>query len=409
MTTPRDAGRVVIVGAGLAGYSAALQLRTLGHDGPIALVDSESTAYDRPPLSKRLFGDDFTIDALAFATHEALAEKDITTHFGSAAVALDPAAPSVSLRGGSHLEADTVLLTVGGRARSLPIPGIDLPGVHMLRTFEDAVAIRERVSPGVRAVVIGAGLIGAELTSSLRIAGADVTLVDPVQVPLIPAIGEALATRLHDMHTERGVEVIVGVTAEISQSAEHLQVEVDAGPTLPADLVIVGVGLVPNVELAAAAGLDIDNGVLVDESARTSAPGVFAAGDVARLRDSSGTLHRREEHWEAAETSGKHAAYGMLGLDAPARGAPWFWSDRHDVHLEAVGRLSGSGKIVVREGGAYPAVFLVEDGLLVGAAAVDDTNLVRAARRLIDNRVPVTATELADPSVSLRAVLRVSR
>lgn len=406
MTTPRDAGRVVVVGSGIAGYSAAVQLRSLGHDGPITLVDSEPAAYDRPPLSKRLFDDDFGLDGLAFDSAEGLARKRIGTRFGRTVVSLDAEALAVELDDGSRLDADTILLTVGGRARSLPVPGAELPGVHVLRSFADAQAIRSRVAPGTRAVVIGAGLIGAELASALVRAGAAVTLVDPSPVPLVPAVGRLLAEHLHGMHRANGVDVVLGRTAEIIPAEGHLVVVVEEGARLDAELVVVGIGLVPDTKLAERAGLETDDGVLVDESYRTSARGVFAAGDVARRRDDAGGLHRREEHWEAARLSGQHAAAGMLGLDVPARGAPWFWSDRHGVHLEATGTLTGPGELVVREGGAHPAVFLVADGLLAGAAAVDDTATVRAARRLIDQRIPVTAGQLGDPALPLRALLR---
>lgn len=404
----RDAGRVVIVGGGLAGYSAAEQLRTLGHEGSITLVDREPTTYDRPPLSKKLFDDDFAIEQLAYADAAKLAAKSIDVVFGRTVVALDPEATSVTLDDGRVLEADTVLLSTGGRARILPIPGIDLPGVQVLRTFADAVAIRERLREHTRAVVIGAGLIGAELASSLRHAGASVTLVDPATVPLVPAVGAHMAAHLHEMHAAHGIDVVVGITAGIEAEGDHLVVALDGGPRLAADVVVVGVGIVPNTDLAEAAGLDVDNGILVSADYRTSAPKVFAAGDVARTRADDGTLHRREEHWEAAQLSGQQVAHGILGLDLPARGAPWFWSDRHGVHLEATGRLSGPGEVVVREG-AHPAVFLLEDGFLAGAAAVDDNHTVRAARRLIDQRIPVTATELADPSIALRSLLRAAR
>lgn len=409
MSSPHDPGNVIIVGAGLAGYSAAQQLRALGHEGQITLVDAEAASYDRPPLSKHLFDEKFTIDSLAFATAEKLASQNIDTRFGRTVVQVDQDPGAVTLDDGTVLTGNTILLTVGGRARSLPIPGADLPGVHVLRTFTDAVAIRERATPDSKTVVIGAGLIGAELASSLHHAGAAVTLVDPVEVPLVPAVGAKLAEHLHAMHAANGVNVVVGVTAEIAQADGRLVVKVDHGPRLDADLVVIGIGLTPNVELAEAAGLEVDNGVLVDENYRTSAANVYAAGDVARRRTLDGVLERREEHWEAAQLSGQHAAFGMLGLEIPSRGAPWFWSDRHGVHLEAVGRLHGSGEVVVREGDRHPAVFLVEDGLLVGAAAVDDNNLVRAARRLIDQRVPVIPAELADPSVALRSLLRAAK
>lgn len=409
MSTPRDAGRVVIVGGGLAGYSAAKQLRTLGHAGPLALVDPEPTTYDRPPLSKRLFDDDFRVESLAFATPEKLLGQRIDTHFGRRVVGLDPDRAGVRLDDGTQLDADTVLLTTGGRARTLPVPGMDLPGVHLLRTFADAAGIRDRMRAGIRAVVIGAGLVGAEVASALRRAGADVTLIDPMAIPLAPVIGDLLAERLHGLHDKHGVDVIVGVIAGIVPAGERLAVQVDDGPEVTADIVVVGVGMVPNTELAETAGIAVDNGVLVDDDHRTSAPRVYAAGDVARRLGADGAALPREEHWEAAQLSGREAAYSMLGLPAPERGASWFWSDRHGVHLEATGRLNGPGYLVVREGGAHPAVFLVDNGMLVGAAAIDDNPIVRAARRLIDQRIPVSAAELADPTVKLRSLLRAAQ
>ncbi|MBK0422022.1 FAD-dependent oxidoreductase [Leucobacter sp. CSA2] len=410
----RDAGSVLIIGAGLAGFSAATQLRALGHEAPIMIVDSEAGSYDRPPLSKKLFTEDFSLDRLAFATAEELAEKRIVPRFGAAAMTLDPATGEVGLDDGTMLRADTILLATGGRARRLPIPGADLPGVHVLRTWDDAVGLRSAVQPGSRVAVVGAGLIGAELASSLRDAGAEVTLVDPVPVPLVPAIGELLAARLHEMHAPRGIRVVTGMTRAFVEANGALAVEVDGAEgapiaPIPADVIVVGVGIIPNTGLAEAAGLEVDNGIIVDERYRTSAARVYAAGDVARTRSADGELERREEHWDAAQVSGKRVAAAILGEELPERGASWFWSDRHGIHLEATGRLSGTGEIVVRHGGEHPAVFLIEDGLLRGAAAIDDTQLVRAARRIIDQRIPVAAAELADSNVQLRSLLKAKR
>lgn len=405
----RDAGAVVIIGAGLAGFTAAAQLRALGHAGSITIVDAEPASYDRPPLSKSLFEEDFSLERLAFASAEELAANGVETRFGSPVVSLNARTGEVVLADGDALAADTVLIATGGSARRLPIPGADLPGVGVLRTFADAIALRDSVRAGTRVAVVGAGLIGAELASALREAGAAVTLIDPVETPLVPAVGELIARRLHEMHEPRGVRVVTGLTSAFAEADGALEVRIDGGPAIPVDRVVVGVGLVPNDALAREAGLDVDNGIIVGADHRTSAERVFAAGDVARTRGDDGELHRREEHWEAAQLSGRHAAYGMLGLEIPERGASWFWSDRHGCHLEATGRLTGSGEPVVREGGAHPAVFLVEDGLLQGAAAIDDTQLVRAARRIIDQRIPVAAAELADPGVPLRSLLKARR
>jgi NADPH-dependent 2,4-dienoyl-CoA reductase/sulfur reductase-like enzyme len=406
--TSRDAGRVVIVGGGLAGYSAATELRARGHLGPIIVVEPESACYDRPPLSKDLFSDAFDPAAIAFADDEALAAAGIETRFGRRAVALDAGARTVVLDDTSVLEADTILIATGGRARMPAVAGIDDVGAIVIRRVADALELRGRVRPGIAVIVVGAGLIGAEIASALVGAGADVILVDPAAVPLAAAVGDAMAVHLHAMHERSGVAALTGTPVAARTTDRGVELELQDGSVVVGDLLVVGVGIEPNVELAADAGIDVDNGILVGPDLQTSAAGVFAAGDVARRRDADGVLHRREEHWEAARLSGQEAAAGMLGAPIPRRGAPWFWSDRHGVHLEAVGRLSGRGEVVVRDGGEHPAVFLVDGDRLVGAVAVDDTMTVRAARRLIDQSIPVSPAQLADASVSLRALVRSS-
>ncbi|WP_336660050.1 NAD(P)/FAD-dependent oxidoreductase [Leucobacter sp. USHLN153] len=407
--TARDAGSIVIVGAGLAGYTAAMQLRSLGHEGDITLVDAEPGCYDRPPLSKSLFDEDFSLERLEFASAAELAAKHIATRFGAEVVALDAESGEVSLADGTSLQADTVLIATGGSARQLPIPGADLPGVSVLRTFADATTLRENVRSGTRVAVVGAGLIGAELASALLDAGAEVTLIDPAETPLVPAVGAILAARLHAMHEPRGIRVVTGLTKELVAADGAIEVLVDGESPILVDRVVVGVGLIPNVGIAEAAGLEVDNGIIVDEHYRTSAERVYAVGDVARTRLENGELERREEHWDAAQVSGTRAPYAILGKELPRRGTSWFWSDRHGIHLEATGRLHGSGEIVVRTGDPHPAVFLIEDGLLRGAAAIDDTQLVRAARRIIDQRIPVAVDELVDASISLKSLLKAKR
>jgi NADPH-dependent 2,4-dienoyl-CoA reductase/sulfur reductase-like enzyme len=408
---PRDAGRVVIVGGGLAGFSAAEALRNLGHEGSITVIDSEPGLYDRPPLSKELFDDDLGLDRLAFATGLKLSDARIDVHTNRVVTRIDPDVPSVALDSDDTLAADTILLATGGRARPLSIPGADSPNVFTLRTLADARAISSALHAGSRAVVIGGGLIGSEVASSLRRGGAEVTIIDPAPLPMAGVLGDGVASLLHDLHRRKGVGVRVGSptaieSGAIESSRDSVDVVLGDGERIPADFVVVGIGIIPNDELARSAGIEVDNGILVDDYFRTSAPGVFAAGDVARRRGSPGLPSKREEHWEAAQLNGKAAAASMLGLPAEPRGAPWFWSDRHGIHFEMVGRLVGSGTIVQRESGGHASTFLIDDGVLVGAASIDDPTVVRASRRLIDRRVPVTATELSDPSVSLRSLLK---
>jgi NADPH-dependent 2,4-dienoyl-CoA reductase/sulfur reductase-like enzyme len=405
--TPRDPGSVVIVGGGLAGFSAAEALRELGHHGPITVIDGEPGLYDRPPLSKELFEDGLHLERLAFATEQKLDAAGIAVTTGHRVRAIDADTASVTLDSGEVLAADTILLATGGRARRLSIPGADAPQVHVLRTFDDARAIRDAFRSGSHAVVIGGGLIGAETAASLRKAGAAVTIVDPAPVPLAGVVGQEVAAYLHDLHRMNGVQLRVGSLGAIEPAGDRVTVVLEHGERLDAELVIVGIGIIPNDELAAAAGIEVADGILVDDEYRTSAPRVFAAGDVARRRGPGATPLRREEHWEAAQVNGRAAAAAMLGIAAAPRGASWFWSDRYGVHFEMVGRLVGDGTIVVRDSGEHPATFLVDDGFLVGAASLNDPNVVRAARRIIDQRIPVTEAELADPSVSLRAMLKI--
>ncbi|MBO9577955.1 MAG: oxidoreductase [Microbacteriaceae bacterium] len=452
-------GRVVVIGGGLAGVSLAEALRAGGHGGPIAIVDREPAFTDRPPLSKAAFVDDAPIEELALLTPDRIAELGIDARHGRNAVALDAAARTVELDDGTVLPADAIVLATGGRARRLAFPGGDSPLVHTLRTYADARAIRAAAAPGARILVVGAGLIGAELASSLRAVGADVVLVDPHPVPLVPAVGGRIAGILHAMHAAHGVDVRVGGIAALEDGEHAGQADAPSRPLasrpgsadgartpgqederpplrspgsapVPApgrratavlndggrievDAVVLGVGILPGTELAEAAGLEVDDGIVVDARFRTSVAGVYAIGDVARPRAVDGSLPRRDEHWEAARLDGEALAAILLGQEPAPRGAGWWWSDRYGVHVEGVGRMDGDGEIVLREpvdaGGGYPVAFLLAGGRLAGAVSIDEPNAVRAARRLIDQGVPVTATLLADPSSSLRDLLRAAR
>lgn len=399
---------VVVVGGGMAGFSALSELRAKGFEGSLTLVEAGGMPYDRPPLSKDFLLGDKDATALHFADEAWYRDRSIELVLGRRAVALDADAGAVTLDDGTVVTADVILLATGGTPRALPVPGGDLGGVFVLRDLEDAEKLKNVMSDGARVAVVGAGLIGAEAAASLKHLGAEVTIVDPVELPLAPVIGDELATLLHSAHEAHGVRVVAsGVDGIERTDAGGLRVHLSNGDAVEADLVLVGIGIVPSVGLAEAAGLEVANGVVVDRFQRTSHPRVFAAGDSSRRRDAA----RRAEHWEAAQFSGKVAAAGILGIEPPAEDAEWFWSDRYDLHLECVGTLVGPGDIVVRgsEGELPIAVFRIVDGLLVGAASVNDSMAVRAARRLMAGAVPVNAEELADTSVNLRNLLKAHR
>lgn len=399
VTPPRS---VVVVGGGLAGFTLANELRRRGFDGAIRIVEREPALYDRPPLSKAAFVGDVVIEDLVFASAQLLAERQIEVITGHDVVSLDDGA---ILDDGTRIAGDALVLATGGSARKLRFPGHESPIVHTLRTFDDAMRIRAAARPGGRILIAGAGLVGAELTSALLARGVEVTLIDVVETPIVPVVGEAIARVLHAMHAERGVGVRVARIAEVCVGRGAGLAILDDGTRLPVDAVVVGAGLTPNVELAERMGLEVNDGVVVDECHR-AADGIYAIGDVARRRDADGVLHRREEHWEAAQHDALELAALLLGDDPGPRSAPWWWSDRYDVHVEGVGRMCGPGVTVMRD---ETVALHVHDGVLVGAVSINDAHAVRAARRLIDQRIPVTSSDLADPSVSLKGLLRVAR
>lgn len=396
-------GQIVVIGGGLAGYTLADALRSRGHRGGLVIIEQEPAMYDRPPLSKAAFVGDIALGDLAFARSEDLDALGVRLLSGRTVMGIDPDAGAATLDDGTVVEGDALVLATGGSARRLPFPGADLPAVHVLRTFADALAIRSAAVPGARILVAGAGLIGAELTASLRSLGVEVTLIDPAEVPLVPAVGQVLAERLHAMHAARGVDVRVATITSLAPAHPGWSAELSDGTVLSIDAVVVGAGIVPNVELAEAAGLDVDDGILVDRDHRTSHPRVHAIGDAARQRSADGALRLREEHWEAARLDALELAAVLVGQLPAPRGAGWWWSDRYDVHVEGVGRMTGDGITVFR---GDDVAFHLDGRLLVGAVSVNDPNAVRAARRIIDQRITVEVAELADPAVALREILR---
>lgn len=397
---------VAIVGGGLAGFTTAQELRKHGYDGTITVIDPEGIPYDRPPLSKEYLDGSMPAEKLAFVPDSWYTDNDVSL-VTDRVIALRPDEGRLALAGGHELSAAAVVLALGGRARTLPIPGGDLPGLLYLRTKADADALRARMVPGARIVIIGAGLIGAEVASTAAKEGAQVTLVDPVPVPLAPICGAELAVRLHAMHAEHGVDVRNATTTELSQDGEEFTVVLSTGDRIVADTVLVAVGIVPETGLAQEAGLDTDQGIVVDRGHRTSNPAVYAAGDVARIRNADGTLLRRHEHWESAMHGGQAVAATIVDKPLPAHGASWMWSDRYGVHVEAVGDMVNGTPIERVVDGVVVASFRIEaDGRLIGACTIDGGTTIRAARRIIDRGIVVDPQKLADPTVELKKLAR---
>lgn len=398
---------VLIIGGGLSGFTTAKDLRSRGFAGELAIIDPEGAPYDRPPLSKEYLKGVKGAEDIALAPEQWFVDNQVRIITATATV-LEPETGTVTLSDGNVLQAERIVLATGGRARRLSIPGGDLPGVLELRTKDDADVLRSRLDDEKHLVIIGAGLIGAETASAAQGFGARVTLVDPVAVPLVPAVGPDLAAHLHAMHAENGVETLTGIPQEITFDGESYTVVLASGQEISCDVVLVGIGITAATELAEAAGLECDNGVLVDERGATSHPRVFAVGDSARTRQADGVLLRRAEHWEHAMNAGSTVAAAILDLDLPVHGASWFWSDRHGVHVEGVGTMHGEGIHVIREVEGKPvAAFLLDaEGHMLGASAIDGGLTVRAARRIIDRKIKVDVEQLADPTLALKKLAR---
>lgn len=401
--------RVVVVGGGLAGVSAARELRDRGYDGAVTLIDKDAHPYDRPPLSKDFLLGKIGEDELGLAKPTWYDDASIDLRTGVTAVALRSATGAVELSDGSSVHADAVILALGADAR--PLGDTQAPHIHVLRTLADARALRDNLVSGARLAIVGGGLIGAEVASSARALGVEVELIEPVDPPLAPAVGVDLAHSLHRMHVEFGIRVHKSGVREIRSAGGDVIVELTDGTTVTADDVLVGIGSVPVTDLASDAGLEVAGGIVVDSAARTSNPAVFAAGDSARTRLPDGTLLRRKEHWEAAKFGGHAAAAAVLGQQQPSPSADWFWSDRHGVHVEGVGSMTAEGTTVLRpyrddDSGRIQMAFNVRGDTLLGAAAIDGGLAVRAARRLIDKGTAVTAEDLADPTFDLKRLRR---
>lgn len=332
---------LIVVGASLAGLRGVEAVRRVGFDGAITLIGDEShTPYDRPPLSKQILSGDWDVAKTDLADHDRLAELDVTFRSGVAATAFDAASRTVTLADGSTLSAGGVMIATGARTRT--IAGTEgLAGVHTLRTLDDSLAIRADFEAAPRrVVVVGAGFIGAEVAATARERGLDVTIVEMAEVPLVRAIGAAAGEVVADIHRDHGVDVRLGVgVSAIEGDGRVERVTLDDGTVLDADVVVVGVGVQPNTEWLEGSGLTIDNGVVCDETC-LAAPGVTAAGDVARWPNPLFGEMMRVEHWDNAVDQGAHAARRLLCDDPgePFAPVPWFWSDQYDRKIQLAGR-----------------------------------------------------------------------
>ena len=407
---------IVIVGASLAGGTAAVTLREDGFDGDIVLVGAEAQApYNRPPLSKGyLRGQDRFEDQLVKPASY-YAEQRIALELGVRATKIDAGQKLVELEGGRRLAYDRLLVATGGRNRTLSVPGADLPGVFQLRTVEDCDRIRAAVARGRRAVVMGFGFIGSEVSASLRQLGVEVVAIEGSRVPLARIVGDEVGQVLADIHRDKGVELITeDSVAALEGSGRVERVRTKKNRVFECDFVVAGIGIVPNTELLAAAGAQVDNGVLVDERCRTSIPDVFAAGDVTNhLHPIFGRL--RVEHWNNGYQQGRAAARSLVGGTQPYDYIHTFWSDQYEHVIEYVGFATSWDRLVFRgrpESRKFLGFYL-KDGLVRAAVGLDrggdpedpkgDSEL-KAAVDMVRGRAKIDPSKLADESADLRSL-----
>jgi 3-phenylpropionate/trans-cinnamate dioxygenase ferredoxin reductase subunit len=395
----------VIVGASLAGAKAAETLRAEGFDERVVLIGAENERpYERPPLSKDYLRGEVDRETVYVHPEGYYAEHDIELRLGRTAVSLNTATRELALDDGERLRYDRLLLTIGAQPRRLSIPGGELDGVLYLRSVADCDALRDRLDRGGTVVVIGAGWIGAEVAASARQRGLDVTVIDPLTVPLERVLGAEVGAVYRDLHLDHGVRMLLGTSVEAFEGADAVErVRTIDGRTLECDFVVVGVGVQPRTGLAAHAGLAVENGILVDEHLQSAAPGVFAAGDAANAHHPFYGERIRVEHWANALHQGPVAARAMLGESDVYDRLPYFFSDQYDVGVEYAGFARAWDRVVFRGDPAtreFIAFWLTGDRVVAGMN-VNVWDVTDAIQRLIRDRVSVDDGRLADPDVSL--------
>lgn len=397
--------RHVIVGGGLAGAKAAEALRAEGHEGEIVLIGAEDELpYERPPLSKDYLRGESSREDAHVHPESFYAESSIELRTGSSVISIDPAGREVELDGGERLGWDKLLLATGSEPRRLPLPGAELDGVLYLRELGDSDAIAARLEPGARLVVIGAGWIGSEVAASARMKGAEVEIVERAMRPLEHVLGADASDFYARVHREHGVILHTGAALERFEGSERVEaVRLGDGTRIACDAVVVGVGITPRTGLAEAAGLEVDNGVVTDAGLATSAPGIFACGDVANAEHPFLGRRIRVEHWANALHQPETAARSMLGKEAGYDRLPYFFSDQYDVGMEYAGYATDWDRVVFRgdPGGGEFIAFWLRDGRVLAGMNVNVWDVTDRIQELIRSRREVDPDLLADPDTPL--------
>jgi 3-phenylpropionate/trans-cinnamate dioxygenase ferredoxin reductase subunit len=402
---------VVIAGAGAAGGEAAVSLRQQGHVGPILLLGDEAhPPYHRPPLSKGFLAGDAGLDTLPIRTAEAYANAGITLRTGVRVVAIDRGAKAVHLSDGGRVDYHKLILATGGRPRLLGLAGPQTPcNLHYLRTIDDIVRLRAQFRPGQRLTILGGGYVGLEAAAVAATAGLVVTVLEAAERVLCRVTAPAVSAFFEEAHRARGVTIRTGVELESLhyQGGAIAGVECRDGSVVATDLMIAGIGQLPNSELAQTAGLDVSNGIDVDEYGRTADPDIFAAGDCANFPSAFLGRRIRLESVPHALEQARSVAATVCGHDKPYDPVPWFWSHQYDLKLQIVGLTQGYDEVVLRR---YPephslGAFYLKTGVLIAADVVGHPADFMAARKLVGLRAACAPEHLTDPAYPLKNYL----
>jgi 3-phenylpropionate/trans-cinnamate dioxygenase ferredoxin reductase subunit len=398
--------RYVVIGAGHAGGRAVEAMRNAGFEGEITLIGTEKhLPYERPPLSKEILQakPDYTFPYIR--PREYFDEQKIELRLGSAATAIVPSEKTVAFGDNEKLTYDKLLLTTGGRVRTLPLPGGDLDGVHYLRTLDEGHSIEAALGEGKNLVVIGGGFIGLEVAASARQRGGSVTVLEIADRLMGRGVPHSISKYFLDLHLSNGVDIHLGTGVErIKGNGAVSGITTSTGKCLDADIVVIGVGIIPETGLAEDAGLKVENGIVVDEFCRTSAADIYAAGDVTSHFSPFAGRHIRLEAWQCAQNMAIAAAKIMCGEEVAYSEIPWMWSDQFDTNLQVAGLPDSWDNIVGRgdaASGNYIG-FVLDGGNISGAIALNQPRDLRIARRMMDAGKEYTAAELEDEANSMR-------
>ncbi len=400
---------IVVIGAGQAAGQAAASLRQEGYEGPVTILGDEAQApYQRPPLSKAYLSGEIGMDRVLVRPEKFYPDKDVDLKTNTRVVAIHRADKAVQTESGETYQYDKLLIATGSRPRILNIPGSDLEGIHYLRTIADVDGIRGAMQSAKRICIVGGGYIGLEVAAVARKAGLDVTVVEAMDRILQRVTTPEMSEFYHNLHTDRGVNIMVntGVDGFEGDSSNKVGAVLCGDARVEADLVIVGIGILPNVELAEEAGIECDNGIVVDDHCRTSDPDIYAAGDCTNHPNPILDRRLRLESVPNAMGQARTACANMLGGDKVYSEVPWFWSDQYELKLQMVGFSADGDSSVVRgdKDANEFAVFYLKDGKVVAVDAVNSPKEFMVCKQLYGK--PADAAALADPETELKSLLK---